>query len=99
MHKKVHGSGIYILLTYTYPILSELAAPFCDPSSIPSFLPHDKDLYSRRYRRTRPDYDDKYLYSRRYMRNRHDYDDKFLYSRRYMRNRHDYDDKYLYSRR
>ena len=34
MQAKVHGSSIYILLTYTYPILSDFEATFC----IPSFL-------------------------------------------------------------
>ena len=45
MHKKVHGLGIYILLTYTYPILSELAEPKSDPF-LPSF-PHDQILLAQ----------------------------------------------------
>ena len=40
MHQKVHGLGIYILLTYAYPILSELAERKSDPF-LPSF-PHDQ---------------------------------------------------------
>ena len=37
----------------------------------------DKFLYSRRYMRSRHDYDDKFLYSRSNMRSRHDYDDQY----------------------
>ena len=37
-HQKVHGLGIYIYLTYTYPFLSEFKATFLIPPS----LPHDK---------------------------------------------------------
>ena len=42
MHKKVHGLGIYILSTYTYPIFSDFKATFWIPS-----LPFPHDQYAR----------------------------------------------------
>ena len=80
MQAEEHDLIKYMVLTYTYPILSVFREPKMAPF-LPPFLHHDKYLYSRSNMRSRHDYDDKYLYSRSYSGSRADYDDKFLYSR------------------
>ena len=85
MHKLVPLLYMFRLLTYTYLILVNFKRHFStliphhpphDDKFLYSLSPHDKFLYSRRYIRSRYDYDDKYLFSRRYIRNRNDYDDQ-----------------------
>ena len=80
MQAEEHDLIKYAVLAYIYLILSEFRAPKMAPSFLPSF--HAINIcQSRRYMRSRHDYDDKFLYSRSYSGSRADYDDKFLNSR------------------